>query len=227
MLVNQAYAAHAHQSTASTRMPLEEAAPGRVVGDQRCHLGDREDEDEIEEELERLDPLVGVRADRRRDARCSHRRNLAWRRVAARVVAAVCRIVERWPQTPRRPHRRRPSRAPQRPPVDAPCTRDRPRPAGGDEGGGLDPAAARDAHAAARPRRSARASGALVRLGLRPLQGTCPGDCPRRGGGARDRGARPRRRRPPVPPHPRAAARAAGRRPRRLRRRGRDRPRAR
>ena len=67
----------------------------------------------------------------------------------------------------------------QRHPVDAARARDGPGSARGDEGGGLDPAAARDAHAAARPRRGARAPGALVRLGARAREGTCPGDCPR------------------------------------------------
>src|SRR5438552_745063 len=38
--------------------PLSETGPGRVMGHQRRALGDREDEDEVEEELQRLDLLA-------------------------------------------------------------------------------------------------------------------------------------------------------------------------
>ncbi len=43
---------------AEHQQPLAQPRPGRVVGHQRRALGDREDEDEVEEELQRRDPLA-------------------------------------------------------------------------------------------------------------------------------------------------------------------------
>ena len=40
---------HAHQSAASTSIPRSKTAPGRVVGQRARHLGQREDEDQVEE----------------------------------------------------------------------------------------------------------------------------------------------------------------------------------
>jgi hypothetical protein len=37
---------------------MSETAPGRIVGENRRGLGERKDEDEVEEELERTDPLL-------------------------------------------------------------------------------------------------------------------------------------------------------------------------
>ena len=48
---------------AEHQQALRQPRPGRVVGHQRRALGDREDEDEVEEELQRRDPLA-LAADR-------------------------------------------------------------------------------------------------------------------------------------------------------------------
>src|SRR5205823_14931694 len=37
-----------------------EAAPGRIAGQHRCDLRERKDEDEVEKELERRDPLLAL-----------------------------------------------------------------------------------------------------------------------------------------------------------------------
>ena len=42
------------------QQPLDDARPGRVLDDQARHLRDRKHEDEVEEELERRDPLLGA-----------------------------------------------------------------------------------------------------------------------------------------------------------------------
>jgi hypothetical protein len=40
--------------------PAQCAPPAEVVGHERGHLGDREDEDQVEEQLQRGDPVAGV-----------------------------------------------------------------------------------------------------------------------------------------------------------------------
>ncbi len=59
-LVSQAYAAQAHQMAASTSRPAYQPAPRQVVRQPRGHLGQREHEDQVEEQLERLDALLGL-----------------------------------------------------------------------------------------------------------------------------------------------------------------------
>ena len=59
VFVSQAYAAHAHQSTPSTTSPRR-ARPGRVGDDEPGDLREREDEDQVEEQLERSDALLAV-----------------------------------------------------------------------------------------------------------------------------------------------------------------------
>ena len=66
--VSHAYAAHAHQIDASTSSPRSSPAQDRSSREPRGDLGEREDEDEVEEQLERLDPLVGIWLRRRGDA---------------------------------------------------------------------------------------------------------------------------------------------------------------
>ena len=39
---------------------MAEAAPGRIVGQNRRDLGEPKDEDEVEEELERRNPLLAL-----------------------------------------------------------------------------------------------------------------------------------------------------------------------
>ena len=62
-LVSQAKQTHAHQTTASDEQAAAEARPGRVGGHERGALGEAEDEDEVEEELERLDRLPVAQLD--------------------------------------------------------------------------------------------------------------------------------------------------------------------
>ena len=58
VLPSQAYETQACHSTAMSARPCDQAVPGRVARHERAHLRDREDEDEVEEELERGDPLL-------------------------------------------------------------------------------------------------------------------------------------------------------------------------
>ena len=60
MLVNHAYAVHAHQRAARIEHSAEDAAPRRVVREEHGDLGDGEDEREVEEELERSDLVLRV-----------------------------------------------------------------------------------------------------------------------------------------------------------------------
>ena len=50
---------------------MPQAAPGRIIRQNRCDLREREDEDEVEEELERRDALLAL------DVLLAHRRTLA------------------------------------------------------------------------------------------------------------------------------------------------------
>ena len=50
--VIQAYADHAHHTIASTSVGAHEALDARVLEDERGHLSEREDEHEVEEELD-------------------------------------------------------------------------------------------------------------------------------------------------------------------------------
>ena len=60
VFVSQAYAAQAHQSDAEHDEAFRESRPGGVAADQRRDLREREDEDEVEEQLERRDALLAV-----------------------------------------------------------------------------------------------------------------------------------------------------------------------
>src|SRR5437899_10087516 len=42
------------------QQPVPDSRPGRVLRDHGCHLREREDEDEIEEELQRRDPVLDL-----------------------------------------------------------------------------------------------------------------------------------------------------------------------
>ena len=57
-LVSQAYAVHAHHSRREDEHAPADAGPGRLVVHERGALREPEDEDEVEEQLERLDRLL-------------------------------------------------------------------------------------------------------------------------------------------------------------------------
>ena len=89
---------------------LGDALPGRVVGHQRRALGEREDEDEVEEELERRDPVLaaedgGDPAGARRSGGLHHanpRKSRGAARSVRRRRAGPGRLPPRAPATPLR-----------------------------------------------------------------------------------------------------------------------------
>ena len=165
---------------------LDEAGPGRVLDDEPGHLREREDEDQVEEELERRHPLLAALSCLSCLDRHGASLSFGMRVLRAAAWAAALSGI------PSTAH----ALATGRDPLEAAYA-----------------AGTIVLPRETRPERLLAAGGAgaprdLARLDGRARPGRRPRRAPRRARGARDRRARPRRRRPPPPADPRAAARA-------------------
>ena len=174
----------------------DEARPRRIGDDEPRHLRDRENENQVEEELERSDALLTTVACAGR-----HRASLSSRcgSPASRPSRSLGRSVER--------------RA-----VDVACACDWARPTRGNPRGGVDPVAGRDAEDPLAHRGGSCPPGAFTWLGDRSGPRRSAGCRTRRACGPGDRRRRPHPRGAPLFADPRSAARATTRGPRVVRR---------